>query len=102
LVNLLKLVGWKQSQTAPHWRAEAIGFLRSARRCFAPSMRQHLDIAPLYADTLAQVGVDFIDGRPPAPLPSRCPFTLDDLLFSEPDVTTLAARLAAEPSSPEG
>jgi hypothetical protein len=52
---------------------------RQARDSFAPSMRQKIDAANLYADTLAAMP-ETMDGQPPLPVPETCPVTLDELL----------------------
>lgn len=79
LRHMLKAVAWPLSRDAPGWRADAIDFRRQARRRFAPSMRQKIDVADLYADALAAVP-ETIDGQPPLPMPQVCPVTLDELL----------------------
>ncbi len=78
----LKAAAWPQCRDVPHWRAEARRFRLDAAEAFAPSMRQKLDIADLYAKAL-QVLPDTIDGQSPLPVPPICPVTLDALL-SEP------------------
>jgi hypothetical protein len=79
LRHMLKAEAWPLSRDAPTWRADAIDFRRQARRRFAPSMRQRLDVAGLYADALAAMP-ETIDGQPPLPVPDVCPVTLDELL----------------------
>lgn len=83
LRHMLKAQAWPQARDAPTWTADAIDFRRQARRRFAPSMRQRIDVAGLYADARAAMPAA-IDGQPPLPLPSGCPFTLDDLLSDDP------------------
>ncbi len=75
----LKCEAWPLSRDVPHWRAEARGFRIQARRRFAPSMRQRIDLAGLYADALKQMP-DTVDDQPLLPMPAVCPVTLDDLL----------------------
>jgi hypothetical protein len=75
----LKAEAWPLSRDVPHWRAEARLFRRQARRRFAPSMRQKLDLAGLYGDALAGLP-DTLDGQAPLPVPAECPVTLDELL----------------------
>ncbi len=75
----LKCEAWPLSRDVPRWRAEARGFRIQARRRFAPSMRQRIDLAGLYADALKQMP-DTVDDQPPLPMPAVCPITLDDLL----------------------
>src|SRR5947199_6799 len=48
LVHMLKAEAWPLSLTAPSWRADARGFRAQARRRFAPSMRQRIDLPGIY------------------------------------------------------
>jgi hypothetical protein len=48
----MKLQAWPDGEAVSQWRGEAAGFLLGARRNFTPSMRQRIDLAALYADTL--------------------------------------------------
>ena len=82
LRHMLKAEAWPLSRDAPTWRADAIDFRRQARDAFAPSMRQKIDVADLYADALAAMP-ETIDGQPPLPLPDPCPVTLDELLSDD-------------------
>jgi hypothetical protein len=75
----LKAEAWPLSRDVPGWQAEARLFRRQASRRFAPSMRQRINVAGLYADALAGVP-ETIDGQPPLPVPETCPVTLDELL----------------------
>jgi hypothetical protein len=93
IAQLLKIRGWPDCQSIPHWRSEARGFLRSSWRAFSPSMAQHLDIAALYSDACETVGEDEIDGKPPLPLPAVCPFHIRDVLADKVDVNALIAAL---------
>jgi hypothetical protein len=79
LRHMLKAEAWPQSRDAPAWRADAIDFRRQAKDAFAPSMRQKIDVAALYADALAAMP-ETMDGQPPLPAPQVCPVTLDELL----------------------
>ena len=78
LLHQLKAQAWPESQTVPAWEADARLFRIQARDAFAPSMRQRLDLAGLYADALA-VLPSRMDGRLPQPVPAACPMTLDEL-----------------------
>jgi uncharacterized protein DUF29 len=82
LIHMLKAEAWPQSLAAPGWRAEAIRFRQEAAEAFAPSMRQHLDVAKLYARALRALPAS-IDGQPPLPVPQVCPATQDELLAEE-------------------
>ncbi len=75
----LKCEAWPLASYVPHWRAEARAALGDAADAFAPSMRQHIDMAVLYRRALSGLP-ETIDGQPPLPLPDVCPVTLDELL----------------------
>jgi hypothetical protein len=79
LLRDLKSQAWPLSRDMPHWRAEARGFRRDARRQFTPSMRPKLDLAGLYADALDRLP-ETMDGQPPLPVDPVCAATLDELL----------------------
>ncbi len=79
LLHDLKCAAWPLSRDVPHWRAEARGFRDEAAEAYAPSMRQHIDVAELYRKALRRLP-DTQDGQPPLPVPEACPATLDELL----------------------
>ena len=79
LLHMLKAEGWPLARDVENWRGEARGFRAQARRRFAPSMRQNIDLAGIYADALKALP-DTMDGQPPQPLSQTCPMTLDELL----------------------
>jgi Domain of unknown function DUF29 len=82
LLHDLKARAWPLSRDAPHWRSEARVARINATDAYAPSMRQHLDVADLYAKALRAMP-ETVDGQPPLPVPQTCPMTLDDLLGDE-------------------
>ncbi len=93
LLHALKAAAWPDHMAARKWRNEIDGFLSQARRRFAPSMAQPLDVVALHRD--ARRNVLWLDMRRPAlPLPEATDLTLAELLDEalEPDV--LIARLA--------
>jgi Domain of unknown function DUF29 len=77
--HLLRAEAWPLSRDAPSWRAEAQLHRDAARRRFAPSMRQRIDIASLYADAVRALP-EKLDGLDPLPVPAACPVTLDEML----------------------
>jgi hypothetical protein len=79
LIDRLKVEAWPASIDVPHWRAEERTFRNQARRRFAPSMRQRLDVAGIYADALRGLP-ETNNGSLPQPVPEACPVTLDELL----------------------
>jgi hypothetical protein len=79
LVHMLKAEGWPLARDVENWRGDARGFRAQARRRFAPSMRQNIDLGDIYADALRILPTS-MDGQPPQPVPQTCPMTLDELL----------------------
>ena len=95
LVHLLKVHGWPQAAARSHWRAEIVAFQQNAVRRFAPSMRQKMHLARLYAEALEQLEGETYDGAPPNAWPLNCPFTLDQLLTERRGVLEEALQSAA-------
>jgi hypothetical protein len=87
LVHLLKLHAWPERDACRHWRGEIAAFRNNAKRRFAPSMRQRIDVGTLYAEAHEQLR----ETDPTLQLPPANPFTLDDLLTQDTD--TLLTRL---------
>lgn len=79
LLHDLKAEAWPLSRDAPHWRSEARVARINAADAFAPSMRQRIDVAAIYARALRAMP-DTSDDQPPLPVPDVCPVTLDELL----------------------
>jgi hypothetical protein len=82
LLHMLKAEAWPDSSAVPGWRAGVRLFRRQARRRFAPSMRQRLDLGGLYADALAGLP-EAIDGRAPLAVSGTCPVTLEALIAED-------------------
>jgi len=83
LLHDLKAEAWPLSRDVPHWRSEACVARINAADAYAPSMRQKINVAAIYAKALRALP-DTMDDQPPLPLPDVCPVTLDDLLSDEP------------------
>jgi hypothetical protein len=81
LAHDLKAEAWSNSQAVPGWRAEAVRFRQEAAEAFVPSMRQHIDMAKLFALAVRRLPA-MIDGQAPLPVSPTCPVTLDELLES--------------------
>lgn len=92
LLHDLKSVAWPLSRDVPHWQAEARGFRDEAADAYAPSMRQHIDVAELYRRALRRLPESLAetpsvcgwDGQPPLPVPDVCPVTLEEPLGARP------------------
>ena len=79
MIHRLKAIGWPEARDVDNWQADAERFRGDAIDRFAPSMRQRLDVASTYRRALRAVPAR-MDGNPPLPLPSECPWSLDELL----------------------
>lgn len=79
LLHDLKAEAWPLSRDVPHWRSEARIARINAADAYAPSMRQKIDVADIYAKALRALP-EAIDGQAPLPLPVVCTVTLDELL----------------------
>jgi len=79
LAHMLKAEAWPLARDAENWRGDARGFRAQARRRFAPSMRQKIDLADIYADAVNALPCK-MDGQPPQSVPATCPMMLDELL----------------------
>ncbi len=99
MTHLVKLHMSPDALSADHWRSEVAGFLADARDRFSPSMRHRLDLDALFRTTLYNLFGSRIrrddGGHAGKALPSSetCPFTLDQLLAEDPDITALVGRL---------
>jgi hypothetical protein len=80
LVHLLKLQVWPGLDACRHWRSEIVVFQSGAEDRFAPSMRQRIDLAKIYARARKQVDLLRFGADPGLASPEVCPVTLDRLL----------------------
>lgn len=83
LLHDLKTRAWPLSAAVPHWRAEARGHRKDARRHFTPSMRSQIDMEELYRDALGRLP-ETIDGQLPMAVPEVCPVSLDEMVAGDP------------------
>lgn len=89
MLHLLKLNAWPDSPACGHWRSEIVGFQRTLKRRFSPSMRQRISVGELYVDAIDQLRA----GDPDVQVPPENPFILDHLL--EDGLSMLLSRFAA-------
>jgi len=95
LTHLLKLYAWPASQATVRWQEEVMNFIDDGEIRFAPSMRQHIDLADLYKRSLKRVRAETDDAGEPRFLPETCPFALDDLLAPDADIRALVMKLGS-------
>jgi hypothetical protein len=99
LLHDLKAEAWPTSRDVAHRRAEARGQRDEARRAYAPSMAQRINIAKLYREALRRLP-ETEDGIPPLPIPTTCPVTLDEMLAEPPEVCWPASSARTTATSP--
>nr|WP_294521736.1 DUF29 family protein [uncultured Rhodopila sp.] len=82
LLHDLKAEAWSLSRDVPQWRSEARVARINAANAYAPSMRQKIDLADIYAKARRALP-ESTDGHRRCRC-RRCAVTLDDLLGDGP------------------
>jgi hypothetical protein len=98
LVHLIKLRMEPTSDAVRHWRSEIVGFSSDARRRYTPSMRQRIDLDAIWCSAREQAMVAYDESPQDVAdtLPTRCPFTVEELLADRIDILALQARLTPD------
>jgi hypothetical protein len=98
-IHLIKAASAPGAGSVPHWSGEIVEFQDQAADDFTASMRHNLDLDEVWRKArkiavarLAEADLPIGEG-----VPTRCPFTLDQLLADDFDVNAAVARL--RPSS---
>ena len=94
-VHLMKPAAEPTAGIARHWRGEIAALRSEARRRYAPSMRQRIDLDELWRSAREQVMLSYEGAQEPAvaKLPTASPFALDDLLAERTDISHLMQRV---------
>ena len=79
----LKAQAWPLARDVAHWQSEARLQRIQAAEAYAPSMRDKINLADLYAKAL-RIMPEAMDDQGPLPLSPVCPFGRIEELFSEP------------------
>ena len=87
VIHILKLHCWPENEACGHWRGEIVGFQFEANKRFTASMRRKIDIEALYGYGVRRLRRE----TPDISVPTKNPFTLDDLLIEDDDA--LLSRL---------
>ena len=106
-IHLIKLAVETSEQAQAHWESEIIGFHANMIDRYSPSMRQRIDIEALWRLARRQSAAAFRaveqhQWRFMASIPINSPFTLDELLAAEINVSELAQRLRRVATSADG
>jgi cytochrome P450 len=96
-VHLMKLALEPGADATRHWRGEIVAFHSEARRRYAPSMRQRLDLDKLWRSASEQVTLSY-EGTQElavANLSIESPIAIEDLLEERIDISRLMQRVGA-------
>ena len=94
LTHLLLAHASPRSEPVGHWRSEARTALAGAARRYSPSMGPRLDLQELWSLAVTTTRDKLsADGGPARPMPTACPFAVQDLVRRVPDLDALLARL---------
>jgi hypothetical protein len=92
MLHALKILLDPGSPSVPDWRKEVTAFQRQARRAFASSMQQYIDLNEIWADALKELDAG---GSPVIMKHSRCPASLDECVASDFDIDRFLALISA-------
>jgi hypothetical protein len=92
MLHLLKTHLWPEDSARMHWRVELIAFHGAAKRHYAPSMRQRLEVASDWQRARSMLGRELADHPAFKALPEECPWSVDDLMHG--DLDALLATLS--------
>jgi hypothetical protein len=100
MLHLIKIVSAPHAPGAAHWEDEARNFRADAYIRFAPSMAQRIDFDRTWRLARDQAVSNLAKhGDSLAPLPSRCPWTVEELVQEPMDVDRLLSRLEQHAAS---
>ena len=94
MLHLIKIASAPNAPAISHWRDEVRNFGADALIRFAPSMAQRIDLERGWSLARHQAESSLKEhGDAVAPLPHRCPWTVEELVRQPVDVDYLLSRL---------
>jgi hypothetical protein len=81
-VHDLTALAWPASPEVPHWQTEARLFRGRAALRYAPSMRQRIDLAKLFARACRLIPKE-IDRQAAGAMPATCTASLEEILAED-------------------
>ena len=94
LIHLLKMAMEPSSLSQSHWVSEILTFQYDAVAAFTPGMRQRIDLARVWDSARKTVSsLSGSESHVPS-LPTICPFSLDELLAVDFDLSKMTKRMA--------
>ncbi len=98
MIHLVKIHLFPDNSARLHWHLELDAFLDSIKYRYAASMRQPIEIQPIWERAKQRMAKYYADRASIAALPANCPWTIDELLAGDHDA--LLAALTNPPASP--
>ncbi len=93
-VHLIKLASSPDAPPAGHWMEEIATFYGELDARYTRSMGQLLDLQRIWTRAIKQARASLkAYGQSLAPVPTECPFRLEELLSDEFDTKTMVDRL---------
>jgi hypothetical protein len=94
MLHLIKIASAPGSTAVPHWEDEARNFRADAYIRFAPSMAQRIDLERTWRLARDQAASNLArHGDAITPLPSSCPWTVEELIQEPMNLESLLSRL---------
>jgi hypothetical protein len=85
MVHALKIQASPDDTPVNHWNTEIATSQDNAQLRFTPSMRQRIDLAVLYSKAIRRLRIAESGNKIQRSWPDANPFTLDQLLNTDPD-----------------
>ena len=93
MLHLIKIASAPDSHAVLHWHDEARNFRADALTRFAPSMADRLNLARAWRLAGEQADSSLPKhGETVMPLPSRCPWTVEELISEPMDLDSLLSK----------
>lgn len=94
LVHAIKLASSPGSDAVAEWKTEILNHQELARDHITNAMRKDIDMDTLWQRACREAGKKLaVYGEATAPMPDRCPLTLDEPLDDDFEIDDLVSRL---------
>jgi hypothetical protein len=90
MIHLIKIRSFPTDTARVHWHQELDAFADSVKDRYAASMRQRIDVQPIWDQAKRRVAKYYTSQIDTAALPAGCPWSIDELLAGDHDVLLAA------------